>query len=163
MKTKKLLLSVPLLALVFSGVSCVSDDWYDSPGNSYYYGQPRGYYYEAPDNRRYDYRQDDYRDRDDRRRSPKGYILAGSFKGGSAIECGIPTQKSIKTVRLVATSGAVSVNTVVLREGSAKTPFTVTRRISAGESVEIDLGGHRQATGLRISTGGKGEFDVFVR
>ena len=31
------------------------------------------------------------------------------------------------------------------------------------DTAEIDLGGARQATGLRISTGGKGTFDVFVR
>ena len=31
-----------------------------------------------------------------------------------------------------------------------------------GQSVEIDLGGAKQATGLRISTGGKGSYNVYV-
>ena len=184
MKAKRLLFSVPLLALVFSGVSCVTDDWDSYSGNPYYGGQPRGYYYDAPDYRRPDYRHDDYRDRydrhdrddrydrddhhdrhghrDDHRRTPKGYMLAGSFKAGDAIECGVPTSKHIRTVRLVATSGTFSVNTLVVREGSTKTPIKVLRRLSSGESAEIDLGGPRQATGFRISTNGKGEFDVFV-
>lgn len=179
MKAKRLRLAAPLLVLVFSGVSCVTDDWDSYSGNSYYGGQPRGYYYDAPDYRRHDYRYDDYRDRydrydhhdrrdhrddhrDDHRRTPKGYMLAGSFKAGDAIECGVPTSKSVKTVRLVATSGTFSVNSLVLREGSAKTPIKVLRRLSAGESADIDLGGPHQATGFRISTNGKGEFDVFV-
>ena len=34
--------------------------------------------------------------------------------------------------------------------------------LEPGESREIDLGGARQATGLRISTGGKGRYNVYV-
>ena len=78
------------------------------------------------------------------------------------MECGIPTSKKIKKIRVVGTSGSVSVNTVVLREGDGKTPFPVTRRLGPGETAEVDLGGARQATGLRISAGGKGTYDVFV-
>ena len=96
-------------------------------------------------------------------KAPKGFVLAGSFKSGGPVECGIPTSKKIRKVRLVGRTGKVSVNTVVLREGAAKTKFPVTRRIEPGQSAEIDLGGLHQATGLRISTGGKGEFDVYVK
>lgn len=123
------------------------------------------------DRRRDRYRddRDDRRDRDDPRdrppavKAPKGYALAGSFQAGKAVECGIPTSKRIQKVRIVGVSGSVSVNTVVLREGSAKTPFPVTRRVGPGETAEIDLGGARQATGLRISAGGKGSYNVYVR
>lgn len=155
--------------------SCVSDDWDDG-----YYGRPGPRYgrydryddYDRPEPRRYrDYRDRDWRDRDDDRRddrrsrakAPKGFHPAGSFSAGSAVECGIPTSKKISKVRIVGTSGSVSVNTVVLREGGSKTPFAVSRRLGSGDTAEIDLGGARQATGLRISTGGKGTFDVFVR
>lgn len=96
-------------------------------------------------------------------KGPKGFSLAGSFKSGGAVECGIPTSKKIRKVRLVGRSGKVSVNTVVLREGAAKTKFPVARRLTPGKTAEIDLGGPHQATGLRISTGGKGEFDVYVQ
>ena len=54
-------------------------------------------------------------------------------------------------------------NTIVVREGSAKTPRTVSARVPAGETQIVGLGGRRNATGLRISTGGSGSFDVYVR
>ena len=156
-------------------VSCVSDGWdgYDDP---YDYG----YYDRRPPRPRYDddrpprrpppdrYDRDDRHERDRRDdgpvavRTPKGFVLAGSFQAGSAVECGIPTSKKIKKVRLVGTAGSVSVNTVVLREGSAKTQFPLSRRLAPGETAEIDLGGARQATGLRVSATGKGSYNVYV-
>ena len=179
-----------LAVLSVSCASCVSDDWYDDDDDYYDdYGYSRRRYddydyayergrrdgerYERDRRERYDRdRYDrDRRQRDDRDRhdggavhvkTPKGYDLAGSFQAGKAVECGIPTSNKIKTVRIVATSGTVSVNTVVLREGSAKTPFPVTRRLSPGESAEVSFGGHRKATGLRISAGGKGSYNVYV-
>lgn len=181
---RALLFPLALVALAFGAASCVTEDWdYDDDyGYDDYYGRRRyddyddgyeqGYRDAARHERerrdRYDRERErrDY-DRDDRDRNagkaPKGYLLAGSFKSGKAVECGIPTRNKIKKVRLVGTSGKVSVNSVVLREGGAKTSFPVTRRLEPGENVEVDLGGSRQATGLRISAGGKGTFDVYVR
>ena len=182
------LLPLALFALAFGTVSCVSDDWdYDGYGYDGGYRPPPPPYrhdayddgYErglrdgerhARDRHERDRREHDRYERDRPRgdapvavRTPKGYVPAGSFQAGSAVECGIPTSKPVKSVRLVATAGTVSVNTVVLREGSAKTQFPVSRRLEPGEAAEIDLGGARQATGLRISTSGKGSFNVYVR
>ena len=63
---------------------------------------------------------------------------------------------------IAATSGTVSVNTMVLREGGAKKSYTVSARLAAGQTRTIELGGRHQATGIRVSTGGKGTFDVYV-
>ena len=186
MKPMHLLRLLALAVLSVSCASCVSDDWYDDDDyyDDGYYGSRRRYddydyayergrrdgeRYERDRRERYDRERDRDRDRgrgnnggDVSVKTPKGFVLAGTFQAGNAVECGIPTSKKIKKVRLVGTSGSVSVNTVVLREGSAKTPFPVTRRLAPGETVEIDLGGARQATGLRISTGGKGRYNVYV-
>lgn len=180
---KRLLL---LLPLAFCAASCVSDDWDDYDDDyDYRYERSRRHRYDYDDYDYYDdrrprrppprddrYDRDYYRDRDRDRdrgdrgsasvRTPKGFVLAGSFRADGAVECGIPTSKKIKKVRIVGTDGSVSVNTVVLREGSAKTSFPVSRRLGPGETAEIDLGGARQATGLRISTGGKGSYNVYV-
>lgn len=174
---------LPLLLLAAGSVcavSCVSDGWddyYDDPyADGYYDRRPprhRRYDDDRPPRRpppgRYDRDRGDRHDRDARRGdgpiavpTPKGFVLAGSFQAGSAVECGIPTSKKIKKVRLVGTAGSVAVNTVVLREGSAKTPFPLSRRLAPGETAEIDLGGARQATGLRISAAGKGSYNVYV-
>ena len=114
---------------------------------------------------------DGHRDRRDDRRDvrsgaslPKGYSRVGSYTvGGSAKETGAPSSRPIRKVRIVATSGSVIVNTVVVREGGAKTPHTLAVRLAAGESREIDLGSARRVTGLRISDGGKGTYEVQVR
>ena len=114
---------------------------------------------------------DGHRDRRDDRRDarsgaslPKGYSRVGSYTaGGSAKETGAPSSRPIRKVRIVATSGSVIVNTVVVREGGAKTPHTLAVRLAAGESREIDLGSARNVTGLRISDGGKGTYEVQVR
>ena len=110
---------------------------------------------------------DGHRDRRDARSGaslPKGYSRVGSYTaGGSAKETGAPSSRPIRKVRIVATSGSVIVNTVVVREGGAKTPHTLAVRLAAGESREIDLGSARRVTGLRISDGGKGTYEVQVR
>ena len=51
---------------------------------------------------------------------------------------------------------------MVLREGAAKRSYTVSARLEAGQTRTIELGGRHQATGIRVSTGGKGTFDVYV-
>ena len=177
MKTKHLLL--PVLAAIPAALlctSCIEDDWDDD-----YYGTRRGprygYYDDYDDgyragyedrrrDERYERGRDDRHRRDDRGPArphiPSGFIRAGSYSAGGAIEAPIPTSKTIKQVLIAATSGSVSVNTMVLREGAAKTSYTVSARLAAGETRMIELGGRHQATGLRVSTGGKGTFDVYV-
>ncbi len=181
MKTKHLLLSA--LAAVPAALlctSCIEDDWDDD-----YYGTRRPRYYDRydyddyddgyragyedrrRDERRYDRdRRDDRHHRDDRGtarpRIPSGFVRAGSYSAGGAIEAPIPTSKTIKQVLIAATSGTVAVNTMVLREGAAKTSYTVSARLAAGQTRMIELGGRHQATGIRVSTGGKGTFDVYV-
>ena len=93
---------------------------------------------------------------------PKGFVRAGAFSAGGAAESGIPTSRTIKKVLLVATSGSVTFNTMVVRQGGAKTSYTVSTRLAAGQTREIDLGGAKAATGLRVSTGGKGTYEVYV-
>ena len=183
MKTKPILLcalaAIPA-ALLCS--SCIEDDWDDD-----YYGTRRPRYYDRydryddydagyragyedrrRDERRYDRdRRDDRHHRDDRGPArphiPKGFVLAGSYPAGGAIEAPIPTRNPIRQILIASTSGSVAVNTVVLREGGAKTPYPISARIEAGQTRTVDLGGRRKATGIRVSTGGKGTFDVYVR
>ena len=171
-----------LAVLSVSCASCVSDDWYDEDDDDYYYddgyayGRRRydayddGYERGRRDGERYERERRERRERERERRddrsvsakTPKGFVLAGSFKAGDAVECGMPTSHKIKKVRIVCTAGTVSVNTVVLREGGKKTPFPVTRRLAPGETAEVDLGGARPATGLRVSAGGQGAYNVYV-
>jgi hypothetical protein len=180
MKTKSILL--PVLAAIPVALlctSCIEDDWDDD-----YYGARRGpRYYDRYDDyddgyragyedrrrdERYDRRRDDRHRPDDRRDAParphipSGFVRAGSYSAGGAIEAPIPTSKTIKQVLIAATSGTVAVNTMVLREGAAKTSYTVSARLAAGQTRMIELGGRHQATGIRVSTGGKGTFDVYV-
>ena len=147
---------------------------YDRYDDRYAPPPPRGYDRDRRrDDRRYEDRRRDDRRRDDRKRddpggaisvkTPKGFVRAGSFTaGGAAKEMGIPTSKPIKKIRIVAISGSVIVNTVVLREGSTTKKYPLAVRIAPGESREIDLGRGRKATGIRISDGGKGTYNVYV-
>ena len=181
MKTKLLLL--PALAAIPAALlctSCIEDDWDDD-----YYGTRRGPrygYYDRYDDyddgyragyedrrrdERYDRRRDDRHHRGDDRgparpHIPSGFVRAGSYSAGGAVEAPIPTSKTIKQVLIAATSGNVAVNTMVLREGAAKTSYTVSAQLAAGQTRMIELGGRHQATGLRVSTGGRGTFDVYV-
>ncbi|MBQ6102742.1 MAG: Ig domain-containing protein, partial [Kiritimatiellae bacterium] len=151
MKTKHLLLSA--LAAVPAALlctSCVEDDWDDG-----YYGSRRPRYYDRYD--RYDDYDDGYRagyedrrrderhhdrdrdrrDRDARPRIPKGFVRAGSYNAGGAVEAPIPTRNPIKQILVASTSGSVSVNTVVLREGNAKTPYPLSVRLEAGQTQKL--------------------------
>ncbi len=89
-------------------------------------------------------------------------MRAGSYRSGKTIEAPIPTKNPIKQILLAGTSGSVAVNTVVLREGEKKTKYPLAVRLPAGETRTIELGGHRKATGIRVSTGGSGTFEVWV-
>jgi len=81
--------------------------------------------------------------------------------GGSAKEVGV--NRSIETVQIECTDGTVIVNTVVIREGAAKTPITVAQRFNAGDKRDLAVGGKRNVTGLRISDGGRGSYTIRVK
>lgn len=81
--------------------------------------------------------------------------------GGDAKELAV--NRSIRTVEIECTEGTVIVNTLVVREGGAKTPITVARSFKAGDKQSLDLGSVRQVTGFRISDGGKGRYKVHVK
>ena len=186
MKTKRILLSVlAAIPVALLCTSCIEDDWdddyygtrgprygrYDDYDDGYrdgYEDRRRDERYDRRRDERYDRRHDDRHRPDDRRDAParphipSGFVRAGSYSAGGAIEAPIPTSKTIKQVLIAATSGTVSVNTMVLLEGAAKTSYTVSARLAAGQTRMIELGGRHQATGIRVSTGGKGTFDVYV-
>jgi hypothetical protein len=183
MKTKHILL--PALAAIPAALlctSCIEEDWDDD-----YYGTRRGPrygYYDRYDDdyddgyragyedrrrdERYERRHDDRHHRDDRRDGtprphiPKGFVRAGSYTSGKTIEAPIPTRNPIKQILLAGTTGSATINTVVLREGAKTTRYPLAIHLPAGQTQMIELGGHRQATGIRVSTGGHGTFDIYV-
>ena len=94
--------------------------------------------------------------------APKGYVLSGAYTAKGGVEAGNPAKKPVKTVRLFCVSGSVVINTMVVREGTAKTPIPVLARLSPGQWHEIPLPNPRSATGFRFGTSGGGVFQVFV-
>jgi hypothetical protein len=72
----------------------------------------------------------------------------------------LAVNRTVRTVQLECTQGAVLVNTVWIREGEAKTEIRVARRFNQGEKQDIDLGYDRAVTGLRISHQGAGKLKV---
>ena len=172
--------------------SCIEEDWDDDyygtrrgPGYGRY--DYDGYDdYEYEDAYRAGYRdrmREERRDRDERERRaererrrerderrdatprphiPKGFVRAGSYTSGRTIEAPIPTKNPIKQILLAGTSGSATINTVVLREGTKTTRYPLAIHLPAGQTQMIELGGHRKATGIRVSTGGHGTFDIYV-
>ena len=88
-------------------------------------------------------------------------LISDVSRKGGAIE--LKTDQKARHLKIVCTSGPVTVNTVVAREGGRKTPFTVATRFETDDSKEIDLKQTRQLTGLRISHGGPGSYSVYVK
>ena len=84
--------------------------------------------------------------------------VADVTAGGDAKELAV--NRVIRVIQIECTQGTVIVNTLWVREGAAKSPVTVARRFSAGETQDIDLGNARQVTGLRISDGGRGAYKI---
>ena len=93
---------------------------------------------------------------------PKGFVRAGGFKTGKPVDVPIPTSRPIKQILIAGEKGAVAVNTVVLVEGGSRTDYPMAIRLAPGETRLIELGGHRKATGIRVSSGGKGSFGIYV-
>ena len=88
-------------------------------------------------------------------------VVAEIPAGGDAKELAV--NRSVRVIQIECTEGSVIVNTLVVREGPAKNPITVARRFNQGERQDIDLGGERQVSGLRISDGGRGKYRVRVK
>ncbi len=86
--------------------------------------------------------------------------IAQQHAGGGAKE--VPVNRDISRVQIVCQDAPVIINTVVMREGGKKTPFTLGKRFSAGETFVISLGGKHHVTGLRISDDLKGGYLVRV-
>lgn len=70
---------------------------------------------------------------------------------------------TIRALRIECVEGAVILNAVMIREGGARESFTIGRRLNAGESHDLDLGGERTVGGLRIHDGGRGRYRVRAR
>lgn len=85
-------------------------------------------------------------------------VVSDVTTGGGAKE--LTVNRSIRLIRIECTSGSVIINTVVVREGGAKTPITVAQKLQTGGKWEHDLGGAHQVTGFRISDSGKGTYTV---
>ena len=93
---------------------------------------------------------------------PKGFVRAGNCKTGRPVDVPIPTSRPIKRILIAGADGTAALNTVVLVEEGKKTEYPLSVRLSPGETRLIELGGRRKATGIRVSSGGKGTFDVYV-
>lgn len=84
--------------------------------------------------------------------------LAGEFNAGGASEVRFGESR-VCSIQVI--SGSITINTVVVRRGAAKESVVVAGRFDAGQSHVISLG--QGATGLRISTGGKGRYRIYVQ
>jgi len=87
--------------------------------------------------------------------------VASLTAGGDAKEVAI--NKGAKHILIKVKEGEVVINTVVVREGGNKTPYTVARKIAAGDHHIIDLPAKIMVSGLRISDAGRGAYEVHVR
>ena len=83
--------------------------------------------------------------------------------GAQAQATELAVNRTIRTVQIECTDGAVLVNTLWIREGAAKTEIRVARRFNKGEKQDIDLGYDRTVTGFRISNQGPGKFKVHAK
>ncbi|MFP7753047.1 hypothetical protein ACLG6S_00045 [Thermodesulfobacteriota bacterium B35] len=80
--------------------------------------------------------------------------------GGGAKE--VAVNRDVSKVRFICRNAPVIINTVVMREGGKKTPFTMGKRFAVDEEFVLDLGGRHHVTGLRISDDLKGSYLVQV-
>ena len=80
--------------------------------------------------------------------------------GGDAKEISI--NKDIQKLKICCLDKPIIVNTVVMREGGKKTPFTLGKKFSPKEEYVLDLGGKHHVTGFRISDDLKGMYKLKV-
>lgn len=122
-----------------------------------------GHRYDHRDDRR-DRRDDRYDRRDDRddhsRRpeAPKGWRQAGSASAGNASEFSF---SGASQCYIEVTSGSVSINTVVVRRGGQKQSVRVVTKFNQGQRFYVPVDG--SVSGIRVSTGGKGTYRVYVK
>lgn len=116
------------------------------------------------DGHRYDHR-DDRRDRGDDRddhsrrpEAPKGWRQAGSASAGNASEFSF---SGASQCYIEVTSGSVSINTVVVRRGGQKQSVRVVTKFNQGQRFYVPVDG--SVSGIRVSTGGKGTYRVYVK
>ncbi len=86
--------------------------------------------------------------------------ISQQHAGGGAKE--VPVNRDISRVQIVCQGAPVIINTVVMREGGKKTPFTLGKRFAVNEAFVLSLGGKHHVTGLRISDDLKGSYLVRV-
>jgi hypothetical protein len=84
-----------------------------------------------------------------------------SVDGKDAVEVAVD-RPSVTLIRIVCTEGSVIINTLVVREGGAKTPHTIGKRIEKDGYELLEIG-ETKATGFRISHDGRGKYKVQVR
>lgn len=70
---------------------------------------------------------------------------------------------NISKIRFEVYEGSVVFNTGVVRQGAAKTGFTVGRRLAAGSHVDVDVGPLEGVTGIRVSEDGQGKYRIYVQ
>lgn len=87
--------------------------------------------------------------------------IAEFTAGGTAKE--VSVTEPVRAIRIQASSGTVVLNTVVIRDGAARRSIPVTRRLAAGEYVDLPLQSGENISGLRISDGANGRYRVLVR
>ncbi len=78
----------------------------------------------------------------------------------NAKEVGI--NKEIHKLKISCQDKPVIINTVVMREGGKKTPFTLGKKFNPKEEYILDLGGKHHVTGFRISDDLKGRYSLQV-
>ena len=82
--------------------------------------------------------------------------------GGGAKE--VSVNKKVHYIKIYCKDGSVTINTIVVREGGKKTPIKATTPLQKGQHQVWEIsGGPKQITGLRISDGGKGTYDVLLK
>lgn len=87
--------------------------------------------------------------------------VADLSAGGDAKE--VTVNREISAIRLVAETATVNVQTVVVREGANKTPYTVAARLPMKDNHDIKLPSKVAVSGLRISDAGRGAYAVYVK
>ena len=87
--------------------------------------------------------------------------VADLSAGGEAKE--VTVNREVSAIRLVAETATVTVQTVVVREGANKTPYTVAVRLPMKDNHDIKLPARVAVSGLRISDAGRGAYAVYVK
>ena len=74
----------------------------------------------------------------------------------------IPVGREVSGCHIEVTEGNVVINTIVVRARGQKTPITVAKKLSKGQSLDLPLGPKQMVDGLRISDGGGGVYKIFI-